>query len=54
MGNSLNRVHTMTYNLENFYMQQKKYLEKLKTAFLEVENKGSNLQNVNPLKYFSW
>ena len=46
VGNSLNRVHTMSYNLENFYLQQKRYLDKLKTAFLDVQNKGSNIQSV--------
>lgn len=46
IGNSLDKVNIMTSNLDKFYMFQKNYLDKLRTAFVDVQSKGSNNQNV--------
>lgn len=45
-GNSLEKVSQMYMNLEKFYGMQRNYIEKLRTAFMDVQNKGSNNQNV--------
>jgi len=45
-GNSLDKVNIMNTNLDKFYAQQRNYLEKLRSAFMDVQNKGSNNQNV--------
>lgn len=45
-GNSLDKVNQMYINLEKFYGMQRNYIEKLRTAFMDVQNKGSNNQNV--------
>ena len=49
IGNSLDKVNIMNSNLEKFYSLQRSYLEKLRTAFMDVQNKGSNNQNVRDL-----
>ena len=46
IGNSLDKVNIMNSNLDKFYALQRSYLEKLRTAFMDVQNKGSNNQNV--------
>ena len=45
-GNSLDKVSIMTANLDKFYTNQKNEIDKLRTAFMDVQNKGSNNQNV--------
>lgn len=45
-GNSLDKVNMMNANLEKFYALQRSHLEKLRSAFMDVQNKGSNNQNV--------
>ena len=49
IGNSLDKVNIMNSNLEKLYSFQRNYLEKLRTAFMDVQNKGSNNQNVREL-----
>lgn len=49
IGNSLDKVNIMNSNLDKFYTLQRNYLEKLRTAFMDVQNKGSNNQNVRGL-----
>lgn len=46
IGNSLDKVNIMNSNLDKFYALQRSYLEKLRSAFMDVQNKGSNNQNV--------
>lgn len=47
IGNSLDKVNIMNSNLDKFYALQRSYLEKLRSAFMDVQNKGSNNQNVS-------
>lgn len=47
IGNSLDKVNIMNSNLEKFFALQRSHLAKLRSAFMDVQNKGSNNQNVS-------
>lgn len=49
IGNSLDKVNIMNSNLEKFCALQRRHLAKLRSAFMDVQNKGSNNQNVSAM-----